>query len=106
MISNKNNKMASKINGQRTKTFFKIDRLLRDLTSSMILSISSGASPRASIGLVLASKARALLDGRKFVSRNDINEMALPILRHRIILNFEAERQGLSADDVIKKLLK
>ncbi|HLC84403.1 MAG TPA: MoxR family ATPase [Candidatus Nanoarchaeia archaeon] len=68
--------------------------------------IEFGASPRASIGLVLASKARALIDGRKFVSKNDINEMALPILRHRIILNFEAERQGLTVDDVIKKLLK
>ncbi len=68
--------------------------------------IEFGASPRASIGLVLAAKARALIDGRKFVSKNDINEMALPILRHRIILNFEAERQGLTVDDVIKKLLK
>jgi len=68
--------------------------------------IEYGASPRASIGLVLASKARALLDGRKFVSRKDINEMAFPVLRHRLILNFEAERQGLDSDAVIKKLLK
>lgn len=68
--------------------------------------IEYGASPRASIGLTLAAKARALIEGRKYVSRNDINAMALPILRHRIILNFEAERQGMSADDVIKRLLK
>ncbi|PIN74437.1 AAA family ATPase [Candidatus Woesearchaeota archaeon CG10_big_fil_rev_8_21_14_0_10_37_12] len=68
--------------------------------------IEYGASPRASLGLVLASKAKALIEGRKYVSKADINEMALPILRHRIILSFEAERQGLHMDDVIKKLLR
>ncbi|MFQ5621579.1 MAG: hypothetical protein ACE5FT_07125, partial [Candidatus Nanoarchaeia archaeon] len=67
--------------------------------------IEYGASPRASMGLVLSSKARALMDGRKYVSKTDVNAMSLPILRHRIILNFEAERQGLEADAVIKKLL-
>lgn len=65
-----------------------------------------GASPRASIGLVLAAKARALVEGRKFVSKDDVQKMAYPILRHRIILSFEAERQNLSEDDVIKQLLK
>ena len=68
--------------------------------------IEFGASPRASIGLVLASKARALLDGRKYVTKEDINMMALPVLRHRIILNFEAERKGLDEDAVIKSMLK
>jgi len=68
--------------------------------------IEYGASPRASIGLILAAKARALIEGRKFVSKDDINKMALPILRHRIILSFEAERQNLSEDDVIKQMLK
>ncbi len=68
--------------------------------------IEYGASPRASIGLVLASKARALMEGRKYVSKEDINKMAYPILRHRIILSFEAERQNLHEDDVIKQLLK
>ncbi|MFH1054312.1 MAG: MoxR family ATPase [Candidatus Woesearchaeota archaeon] len=68
--------------------------------------IEFGASPRASIGLIMASKARALIYGRNHVSSEDINAMALPILRHRIILNFEAERKGLSADDVISDLTK
>lgn len=68
--------------------------------------IEFGASPRASIGIVLASKARALIQGRKYVSKDDINEMALPVLRHRILMTFEAERQNMSTDDVIKKLLK
>jgi MoxR-like ATPase len=68
--------------------------------------IEYGASPRASIGLILASKARALLEGRKFVSKDDITALAAPVLRHRLVLNFEAERQGLTEDDVVKQLLK
>ncbi|MDA1197101.1 MAG: MoxR family ATPase [Nanoarchaeota archaeon] len=67
--------------------------------------ISYGASPRASIGLILASKARALIQGRNFVSKEDIEAMAYPVLRHRIILNFEAERKGMSQEDAIKQLL-
>jgi len=67
--------------------------------------ISYGASPRASIGILLASKARALIKGRNHVSNEDINEMAYPILRHRIILNFEAERKGMTTDDAIKHIL-
>jgi MoxR-like ATPase len=68
--------------------------------------IEYGASPRASIGLIMASKARALIHGRNHVRNEDINAMALPILRHRIILNFEAERKGISTDDAIKEILK
>lgn len=68
--------------------------------------IEFGASPRASIGLIRAAKARALLEGRKFVSKEDVHHMAYPILRHRIILSFDAERQGLDEDAVIKQLLK
>ncbi len=68
--------------------------------------IEFGASPRASIGLILAAKARALIEGRKYVSKDDINKMAFPVMRHRIVLSFEAERQGLHEDDVIKTLLK
>ena len=64
-----------------------------------------GASPRATIGLILASKARALIRGRNHVSSEDIETMAYPVLRHRVILNFEAERKGMTVDDAIKKLL-
>ncbi|MGP8319678.1 MAG: AAA family ATPase [Methanosarcinaceae archaeon] len=67
--------------------------------------IEYGASPRASIGLIIASKARAFIQGRDYVSNEDINAMAYPILRHRIILTFESERQGVSKDQVIKDLL-
>ena len=68
--------------------------------------IEYGASPRASIGLLLAGKAKALMEGRNYVSKEDINEMSLPVLRHRIILNFEAERNNFNEDDVIKYLIK
>ncbi len=67
--------------------------------------IQYGASPRASIGLILASKARALIQGRNHVSNDDLNLLAYPILRHRIILNFEAERKGMTKDDAIKMIL-
>jgi len=65
-----------------------------------------GASPRASMALILAAKARALIKGRSHVSSEDIREMALPVLRHRVVLDFEAERKGLSVDDAIKQIIK
>lgn len=68
--------------------------------------IEYGASPRASIALVLTAKARAIISGRKYVSKEDIDYMALPVLRHRIILNFEAERKGMTTDDAVKEILK
>ncbi|MBI1970653.1 MoxR family ATPase [Candidatus Woesearchaeota archaeon] len=67
--------------------------------------IEYGASPRASIGLILAAKARAFIRGRNHVSSEDIVRMSYPVLRHRIILHFEAERKGISPDDAITELL-
>ena len=68
--------------------------------------IQYGASPRASIGLILAMKARALMQGRNHVSSEDLAALAKPVLRHRIILNFEAERKGLTTDEAIDELVK
>ena len=68
--------------------------------------IQYGASPRASIGLILAAKARALMEGRNHVSSEDIDKMAYPVLSHRIILNFEAERKGMTTDDATTEILK
>ena len=67
--------------------------------------IEYGASPRASIGLILAAKARALIQDRNYVSVEDIDAMAYPVLRHRIILTFESERKGISKEQVIKEML-
>lgn len=65
-----------------------------------------GASPRASIGIILAAKARALINGRNYVSSEDVDTVARPVLRHRLILNFESEREGIKTDDVITQVLK
>jgi MoxR-like ATPase len=64
-----------------------------------------GASPRAAQALVLAAKCRALLDGRPAASIDDIRAIALPALRHRIILNFEAEAEGVTPDAVVRNIL-
>jgi len=64
-----------------------------------------GASPRASINLILAAKARALIRGRNHVTKEDIDTMAYPVLRHRLILNFEAERKGMTTDDAVKEII-
>jgi len=68
--------------------------------------VQYGASPRATIGLIVSSKARAFLQGRNYVSKEDLHVMAYPVLRHRLILGFEAERKGLTRDQVIADLLK
>jgi MoxR-like ATPase len=65
-----------------------------------------GASPRAAQSLVLAGKVRALLEGRTSVEPRDIKGTALPALRHRCLLNFEAEAEGISTDRVIEGILE
>ncbi len=67
--------------------------------------IQYGASPRASISLVLTAKARALIRGRAYVTNEDLNAMAPAVMRHRMILNFEAERKGMTTDDAINQIL-
>jgi MoxR-like ATPase len=68
--------------------------------------IGWGAGPRASQNLVLAGKARAILQGRTHVTPDDITAVAHPVLRHRLITNYNAEADGVSADDLIDKLLQ
>lgn len=68
--------------------------------------IEYGASPRASLGLIMAAKAKALIDGRKYVSIKDVEQMAYPILRHRIVLSFKAERDNMTPDKVIAEIIK
>jgi MoxR-like ATPase len=65
-----------------------------------------GASPRASMALVLTGKARAFIQGRSHVSWEDIETMAAPVLRHRVVLDFRAEREGQSPDDVVADLVE
>src|SRR5574341_152308 len=64
-----------------------------------------GASPRAGQSLVLAAKARALLHGRLAVTLDDLRHVAFPVLRHRLLVNFRAEAEGVAPDDVTRRLL-
>ena len=64
-----------------------------------------GASPRAAQAIELAAKVRALLDGRFHVSFKDIKEVAVPAMRHRAILNFEGEAEGITTDMVVEKIV-
>jgi len=65
-----------------------------------------GASPRASIDLVAASRAHALLEARDHVTHHDVRRVAPDVLRHRITLGFEAEADGVSPDDIVAALLE
>jgi MoxR-like ATPase len=64
-----------------------------------------GVSPRAAQAIELASKVRALLDGRFHVSFKDVKDVAVPAMRHRAILNFEGEAEGITTDMVIEKIV-
>ncbi len=65
-----------------------------------------GASPRALQAMILGAKIKAILDNRYHVARDDLRAMALPVLRHRMILNFEGQAEGISTDDVIGKIIQ
>ncbi|MHC4933748.1 MAG: AAA family ATPase [Planctomycetota bacterium] len=69
-------------------------------------SLSWGAGPRASQNLILGGKARALLQGRFHVSVEDIRSVAHPVLRHRLITNYSAEAEGVTADTLVDRLLE
>lgn len=67
--------------------------------------IAFGASPRAGIALSLAARGLALLNGRAYVLPQDVKLLAPDVLRHRIVLSYEAEAEGIDADEVIGRLL-
>jgi MoxR-like ATPase len=68
--------------------------------------VSWGAGPRASQYLVLGAKARAVLYGRYYAATEDIDVIAYPVLRHRILTNFNAEAEGVKPDDIIGRLIQ
>ena len=67
--------------------------------------VDYGASPRAPINLVLAARARAFLEGRGYVTPSDIKRVAPDVLRHRIIISYEAQADGVASDDIVERLL-
>ncbi len=64
-----------------------------------------GAGPRAGQSLLLGGKARALLDGRTVVDFEDVEAVAFPVLRHRVLVNFQAEADGIDSDEIVRRLL-
>ena len=67
--------------------------------------IGYGSSPRGSIGLLLGAKAECLLNARTFVTPHDIKKVARDVLRHRVIINYEGQAEGVTPDDIIKEIL-
>ena len=67
--------------------------------------VNWGAGPRASICLILAAKARAILHGRYHTTTDDVSAMALPVLRHRIVPTFNAEASGKDANAIVQQVL-
>jgi MoxR-like ATPase len=67
--------------------------------------IELGASPRATIALVRAARAHALLARRDYVTPHDVKSLARDVLRHRIMISYEADAEGLSADDILGRIL-
>ena len=68
--------------------------------------VSWGAGPRAGQSLILAAKARALLAGRAYVSIDDVKSVALPVLRHRVMVNYHAEAEGITPDELIRRIIQ
>ncbi|MFT5469719.1 MAG: MoxR-like ATPase [Verrucomicrobiales bacterium] len=66
--------------------------------------VRHGSSPRGAQSILAAARVRALLDGRYHVAREDINKLAIPALRHRLILSFEGEADGKQADDILREV--
>ncbi|MFN7132213.1 MAG: AAA family ATPase [Myxococcales bacterium] len=75
------------------------------LSTRLARLVQFGASPRATIALAAAARAAALLDGREFATPDDVKEVALDVLRHRVLLTYEAEAEQVTPDHVVRELL-
>ena len=95
-LTRKSSRIGAGVNTQR-----KVDADVPDFVRDYV---TWGAGPRATQFLILAAKARAVLHGRYYVSCEDVRAVAPPVMRHRIILNFNAEAEGIRPDDIVKKL--
>jgi MoxR-like ATPase len=103
---------ARVLEARRTVDAIGLDPKARDYALDIIRTtrepsplVEYGASPRAAIGLVRAAKANAFLEGRTWVAPEDIKQVAPDVLRHRVILTYEADAERVTADDVITRIL-
>lgn len=92
---------ASRPGGKRELSSRQAEANLSDLDGLVLV----GASPRASITLALAAKAAAFMEGRAYVVPQDVKNVAHDVLRHRVILSYEAEAEDMTSDDIIKRIL-
>jgi MoxR-like ATPase len=95
-LTRKGSRVAATV-GAPTKKGDDVPDFIRDY-------VTWGAGPRATQFLILAAKARAVLHGRYYVSCEDVRAVAPPVLRHRIITNFNAEAEGIKPDDIVRRL--
>lgn len=93
------------ISSEIEKYILDIVKSTRDRKKHYSKYIEFGASPRATIGLFIGSKAQALMNGRNYVIPQDVKDIAFEVLRHRIILNYESEAENISVDSIIKTIL-
>ncbi|MBC7960948.1 MAG: MoxR family ATPase, partial [Vallitaleaceae bacterium] len=98
--------LSEKVNG------IFVDESIRNYVLDIVLKtreaspyIASGASPRASINLIKAAKGRAFLEGRDYVIPDDVKAMVYDVLRHRILLTYDAEAEGLEVEQIIGEIL-
>ena len=96
-LTRKGSRVAVGVTTQR-----KVDTEIPDFVRDYV---TWGAGPRASQFLILAAKARAVLHGRYYVSCEDVRAVAPPVMRHRIITNFNAEAEGIKPDDIVRRLI-
>ena len=75
------------------------------LSTRLARLVQFGASPRATIALAAAARAAAMLDGREFATPDDVKEVALDVLRHRVLLTYEAEAEQVTPDHVVREIL-
>ena len=78
----------------------------KGLEFDTVILLSLGASPRASLNIMNAAKAFAAMNGRDFVTPDDVQEAVYPVLRHRVILTPEKEMEGANANDIVKQLIE
>ena len=94
------------VNPQVERYIVSLVQATRDLeTYDLKGMVEWGASPRASLALKNSAKGYALINGRNFVTPDDIRELAADVLRHRILVSFEAEARGIDSDEIVKVLL-
>jgi MoxR-like ATPase len=91
-------RLTRKIRASGQKMEIEVPDFIRDY-------VTWGAGPRATQFLILAAKARAVLHGRYYVSCDDVRNVAAPVLRHRIVTNFNAESEGVTPDDIVRRLI-